>query len=116
MPVDQLAFMARAGRVGLCSSSAICVLACLDPSPETAIASGRVFQRAVLLAGAHGFACAVHTAVCHVPHARAMSQATLLKSLAPSVIFRIGKPRHASDGTRPHASRPKRDHWKCDIA
>lgn len=109
MPVDQLAFLARAGRIGLCSSSAICVLSCADLAPATAIHSGRVFQRCALIAAAHGFVCAVHTAVCHVPHARAMSQATLMKSQIPHVIFRIGRPLHASDGLRPHAARPSID-------
>jgi hypothetical protein len=107
MPADQLAFMARAGRVGLCSASAVCVLSCTDPGPAGAILAGRVFQRCLLLAGAHGFVCAVHAAVCHVPHARAMSQATLTNALTPSVIFRIGKPRQASDAARPHSSRPR---------
>jgi hypothetical protein len=114
MPVDQLAFMARAGRIGLCSASAVCVLSCLDPSPATAILTGRMFQRCLLLAGAQGFVCAVHTAVCHVPHARAMSQATLMKSLAPSVIFRLGKPRQASDGLRAHSARPRLEELLID--
>jgi hypothetical protein len=114
MPVDQLAFMARAGRNGLCSASAVCVLSCLDPSPATAIVAGRVFQRCVLLARRRGFVCAVHTAVCHVPHARAMSQATLMKSLAPSMIFRLGKPRQGSDATRAHSSRPRLDDLLID--
>jgi hypothetical protein len=36
-----------------------------------------------------------------------MSQATLMPSgAAPSVIFRLGKPRHPTDWDRPHSSRP----------
>jgi hypothetical protein len=109
MPVDQLSSIARAGRTGLCSASAICVLSCDDPGPAAAIASGRVFQRCALAAGAHGFVCAVHTAVCHVPHVRAMSQATLMKSRTPHLIFRIGRPLHPSDGLRRHSARPQLD-------
>ncbi len=107
MPVDQLASLARAGRIGLCSASAICVLSCADASPASAIVSGRVFQRCALAVAAEGFVCAVHTAVCHVPHARAMSQATLMKSLPPHLIFRLGVPLHARDGQRPHSARPE---------
>lgn len=107
MPVDQLSFLARAGRIGLCSASAICVLSCDDPTPATAILAGRALQRCALVAAEHGFACAVHTAVCHVPHARAMSQATLMKSRTPHLIFRLGRPLHASDALRPHSARPQ---------
>jgi hypothetical protein len=109
MPVDQLAFMARAGRIGLCSASAVCVLSCLEPNPAAAITAGRVFQRCALLASGSGFACAVHTAVCQVAHARAMSEATLMKSLTPSLIFRLGKPRQASDELRLPSARPTLD-------
>lgn len=107
MPVDQLASIARASRIGLCSASAICVLSCDAPAPETAILAGRTLQRCALLAAEHGFVCAVHAAVCHVPHARAMSQATLMRSRTPHVIFRIGRPLQGSDGLRPHSARPQ---------
>ena len=108
MASDQLAFMARAGRVGLQSASTICVLSCLDEAPDTAISSGRVYQRCVLLAWPHGIAHAVHTGICKVPHARAMSQATLMRGgNAPSVIFRLGTPMHGADWSRPHSSRPQ---------
>lgn len=108
MAVDRLAFLARAGRQGLCSASAVCVVSCLDRNPDTALQAGRIFQRCGLLARAAGFACAVHTAVCQVAHARAMSQATLMPHRTiPSVVFRLGKPRNPADWIRPHSSRPR---------
>jgi hypothetical protein len=106
MAVDQLAFMARAGRVGLASASAVCVVACKDDSPEAALQAGRLYQRCALMAWAHGMANAVHTSVCKVPHTRAMSQATLLQGQAPSVIFRLGRPLRSADWSRQHSSRP----------
>ena len=110
MAVDQLAFMARAGRVGLCSASVVCVLSSHDQSADTALAVGRAFQRCALLARAEDFACAVHTAVCEVPHARAMSQATLTpEGMTPRMIFRLGKPRKTTDATRTPSSRPLLD-------
>jgi hypothetical protein len=109
MAGDQLAFMARGGRIGLTSSSAVAVLSCRDESPATAIEAGRVFQRLALLAQSFGFAHALHAGVCKVPHARAMSQATLMRGQAPSVIFRLGKPLHTADWQRQHASRPTLD-------
>ncbi len=106
MASDQTAFMARAGRIGLTSSSAVCVLSCLDQSPEAAVAAGRVYQRCALLAWNEGVVHAVHTAVCKVSHTSAMAQATLLRGAAPpSVIFRLGRPRHPSDLSRAHSSR-----------
>lgn len=120
MAGDQLAFMARGGRIGLTSSSAVAVLCCRDESPATAIEAGRVFQRLALLAQSFGFAHALHAGVCKVPHARAMSQATLMRGQAPSMIFRLGKPLHTADWQRQHASRPTleallrpRPTWQC---
>jgi len=110
MAVDQLAFMARAGRVGLCSASAVCVLSSHDQAAATALAVGHAFQRCALLARALDFSCAVHTAVCEVPHAQAMSQATLMPAgMTPRMIFRLGKPRRTSDASRPPSSRPLLD-------
>jgi len=110
MAVDQLAIMARAGRVGLCSASAVCVLSSHDQAADTALAVGRAFQRCALLARAETFACAVHTAVCEVPHARAMSQATLMPAgMPPRMIFRLGKPRNKTEGSRTPSSRPLLD-------
>jgi hypothetical protein len=104
---DQLTFMSRAGRVGLCSASAVCVLSCPGTSVGGAIDLGRVFQRCWLRATLHGFCAAAHTAICHVPHVRAMSSATLLKSCQPDVVFRVGKPLNAADAQRAHSSRPR---------
>jgi hypothetical protein len=108
MPVDQLAFLARGGRQGLCSAAAVCVLSARNDAPDTAVQIGRVFQRCALLASAAGLGCAVHTALCHVSHIRAMSRATLMRGgPPPTLVFRLGKPRHSADGKRPHASRPQ---------
>jgi hypothetical protein len=109
MAVDQLAFMARAARAGLTSSSAVCAVSCLDETPSSAVDAGRVYQRAALGAFRRGFANAVHTAVCEVSHVRKMCQATLLAGRTPAVVFRLGRPLHAEDWLRPHSSRPRLD-------
>jgi hypothetical protein len=104
---DQLAFMARGTRAGLQSASAVSVLAALDEAPATSIEVGRVFQRFSWQAWACGFACTPHTAVCQVPHARAMARATLMPNrLSPSMIIRLGVPLDATAWERPHSSRP----------
>jgi hypothetical protein len=107
MAVDQLAFMARAARAGLTSSSAVCAVSCLDETPGSSVEAGRVYQRAALVALRHGFANAVHTAVCEVSHVRKMCQATLLGGRTPAVLFRLGRPLRAEDWLRPHSSRPR---------
>jgi hypothetical protein len=106
MAVDQLAFMARAARAGLTSSSAVCALSCLDSTPGSAVEAGRVYQRATLGAFRSGYANAVHTAVCEVPHVRKMCEATLLGGHTPTIVFRLGRPLQAEDWLRPHSSRP----------
>jgi hypothetical protein len=107
MSNDQLAFMARGGRAAMVQASAVAVLATREDDSLSALAVGRLFQRSALLAWSHGFAVAAHTAVCQVPHVRAMGRATLLEGQAsPSLIFRLGKPRDRADWLRPHSSRP----------
>lgn len=106
MAVDQLAFMARAARAGLTSSSAVCAISCLDDTPGCAVEAGRLYQRTALGAFRAGFANSVHTAVCEVTHTRKMCEATLLGGRTPGVVFRLGKPLRTEDWQRPHSSRP----------
>jgi hypothetical protein len=109
MPTDQLAMLARGGRVTMQSSTAVCALAA-DDAPLASIELGRVYQRCALLAWRHGIAHAVHTGVCEVPHARAMCRATLMSGTpGPGVVFRLGVPLARADWERPHSSRPALD-------
>jgi hypothetical protein len=107
---DQLALMARGGRMGLASASAVCALSCGEEHPAHLIDVGRVYQRCSLAAWRRGFVQSVHTAICEVSHVRAMCRATLLRTAgAPSLLFRLGVPTRALDLSRPHSSRPALD-------
>lgn len=106
MAVDQLAFMARAARVGLTSCSAVCAISCLTDTTACAVDAGRWYQRTAVRAFRAGFANAVHVAVCEVTHARKICEATLLGGRTPVIVFRLGRPLHAEDWLRPHSSRP----------
>ena len=106
LPGDQLALLARGGRVGLTSASAVCALSVTRESPAALLDVGRAYQRCALEAWRSGFASAVHTATCEVSHVRAIARATLLPgTLGPCMIFRLGKPLGAVV-ERPHSSRP----------
>jgi hypothetical protein len=106
MPTDRLAMLARGGRVGMMSSSAVCVLSAAPDAPATAIDLGRVYQRCALSLWERGFAHAVHAGVCQVPHVRAMCRATLMRGAIPCLVFRVGKPLSSADWNRAHSSRP----------
>jgi hypothetical protein len=103
---DRLANLARGSRLGLVSSSAVGVLSTPDDGAEGAVSVGRAFERAAVALAEHGFCCAVHTAVCQVPHVRAMAQATLLGGTPPKLVFRAGKPLNPEHARRPFSSRP----------
>jgi len=106
LPTDQLAMLARGGRVGMQSAAAVGALSA-DDSVPLALEVGRVFQRCALIAWRRGFAHAVHTAVCEVPHVRSMCRATMLPGTrGPALVFRLGVPLASADWDRPHASRP----------
>jgi hypothetical protein len=107
---DQLALMARGGRLGLASASAVCALSSGEDHPAQLLDVGRVYQRCSLAAWRRGFVQAVHSAICEVSHVRAMCRATLLRTAgAPSLSFRLGVPTRALDLSRPHSSRPALD-------
>lgn len=111
LPGDQLALLARGGRVGLTSASAVCVLSVAHESPLALLDVGRAYQRCALEAWRGGFASAVHTAICEVSHVRSIARATMMPAtslpgtLGPCMIFRLGKPLGAVV-ERPHSSRP----------
>jgi hypothetical protein len=107
---DQLALMARGGRMLLASASAVCALSCREEHPAHLLDVGRVYQRCSLAAWRRGFVQAVHSAICEVSHVRAMCRATLLRTAgAPSLLFRLGVPTRSLDLARPHSSRPALD-------
>lgn len=109
LAADQLAMLARGGRVGMQSSAAVAAL-CAEDTVPLALELGRVFQRCALLAWRAGCAHAVHTAICEVPHVRSMCRATLLPGTpGPGLVFRLGVPLASADWDRPHASRPSLD-------
>jgi hypothetical protein len=107
---DQLALMARGGRMGLSSASAVCALSCGEEHPAHLLDVGRVYQRCSLAAWRVGFVQAVHSAICEVGHVRAMCRATLTRAAGPpSMLFRLGVPTRAPERSRPHSSRPALD-------
>lgn len=106
MQTDRLAMLARGGRVGMMSSSAVCALSAALDAPAKAIDVGRVYQRCALSLWQRGFAHAVHAGVCQVPHVRAMCRATLMRGAIPCLVFRVGKPLSSADWSRAHSSRP----------
>jgi hypothetical protein len=117
---DQLALLARGGRMGLTSASAVCVLAVEHETPAALIDVGRAYQRCALVAWQRGFVNAVHTAICEVAHVRAIARATLLPGLeprgsrGPCMVFRLGQPLAAVERTRPHSSRPALASLLCE--
>ena len=107
---EKLAFLARAERGALTSSSAVVALSSGADAPACAVEVGRAYQRCALVAWQHAFAHAVHAAIVEASHVRAICRATLLCGRAlPSLVFRLGRPVQSSDWKRPHSSRPALD-------
>jgi hypothetical protein len=107
---EKLAFLARAERAALTSSSAVVALSARADTAPCAVEIGRAYQRCALIAWQHAFAHAIHAAIVEVSHVRAICGATLLSGRGlPSLVFRLGRPVRSSDWKRPHSSRPPLD-------
>lgn len=108
LPDETVAF-AKAGNLGMRSSSAVAVITTARDDLEHRLAAGRAFEEMTLLLSLAGYAVAMHAGITEVDAPNMALRGRLRTMQRPTVVFRIGKPLRASDGERPHASRPPLD-------
>ena len=105
LPDETVAF-AKAGNVGMRSSSAVAVITASRDDLEHRLAAGRAFEEMALRLAVSGFAVAMHAGITEVEGPNLALRGRLRTFDRPTVVFRTGKPLRAADGERPHASRP----------
>lgn len=108
LPDETVAF-AKAGNLGMRSSSAVAVITTARDDLEHRLAAGRAFEEMTLLLSLAGYAVAMHAGITEVDAPNMALRGRLRTLQRPTVVFRIGKPLRAPDGERPHASRPPLD-------
>lgn len=103
---DQLANIARGGKMGFQSASAIVIISSKDDTAPSWFTTGEAYFAASQLLPQYELEHAVHAAIIEVPWIRAIAQSTFPDMGIPQVIFRIGKPLRKIDAQRPHSVKP----------
>ena len=103
---DETAAFAKAGNLGMRSSSAVAVITVKRDDLAHRVAAGRAFEEMALRLAQSGFAVAMHAGITEVEAPNMALRGRLRTLDRPTVVFRTGKPLRAVDGERPHASRP----------
>lgn len=105
LPDETVAF-AKAGNLGMRSSSAVAVITAARDDLEHRLAAGRAFEEIALRLWLAGFAVAMHAGITEVEAPNMALRGRLRTFDRPMVVFRTGRPLRPVDGHRPHASRP----------
>ncbi|MDP2316904.1 MAG: hypothetical protein Q8P41_28690 [Pseudomonadota bacterium] len=106
---DETAGFAKAGNVGMRTASAVLVLTAAEDDFAHRLAAGRAYERVALRLVEAGFCAAMHAGITEVEAPNMALRGRLRTRQRPTVVFRVGRPLHAEDGQRPHASRPPLD-------
>jgi len=104
---DETAAFAKAGNIGMRSSSAVAVVTAARDDVEHRLAAGRAFEAMALRLTLAGFSVAMHAGITEVEAPNMALRGRLRTFRRPLVVFRLGKPLDAVDGDRPHSSRPR---------
>ncbi len=103
---DETAGFAKAGHVGMRSASAVLVITVAEDDFAHRLAAGRAFERIALRLVEAGYCTAMHAGITEVEAPNLALRGRLRTRQRPTVVCRVGRPLHAADGERPHASRP----------
>jgi hypothetical protein len=104
---DETAAFAKAGNIGMRSSSAVAVVAAARDDVEHRLAAGQAFEAMALRLTLAGFNVAMHAGITEVEAPNLALRGRLRTFSRPLVVFRVGKPLNIADSERPHSSRPR---------
>ncbi|MEO8619589.1 MAG: hypothetical protein ABI625_00915, partial [bacterium] len=105
LPDETVAF-AKAGNVGMRSSSAVMVVTVARDDLEHRLAAGRAFEAMALRLQHDEMCVAMHAGITEVEAPNMALRGRLRTFQRPTVVFRTGRPLRDVDGNRPHSSRP----------
>jgi hypothetical protein len=109
LPDETVAF-AKAGNIGMRSSSAVAVITVAKDDLEQRLAAGRAYEEMALRLVLDDVVVAMHAGITEVEAPNMALRGRLRTFQRPTVVFRIGKPLRSADGERQHASRPALKH------
>jgi len=103
---DEMVGFAKAGNIGMRSSSAVVVVTVARDDVEHRLAAGRAFEEMALRLVIEGFSVAMHAGITEVEAPNMALRGRLRTFQRPVVVFRTGKVLRESDAARAHAARP----------
>ena len=105
LPDETVAF-AKAGNIGMRSSSAVMIISVARDDLDHRLAAGRAFEEMALRLALEGFSVAMHAGITEVDAPNLALRGRLRTFQRPTVVFRTGQPLRAADGERAHSARP----------
>ncbi|MGH7617058.1 MAG: hypothetical protein ACREPM_07520 [Gemmatimonadaceae bacterium] len=106
LPDETVAF-AKAGNLGMRSSSAVMVVTVARDDLEHRLAAGRAFEEMALRLTIGEMCVAMHAGITEVEAPNLALRGRLRTFQRPTVVFRAGRPLRSADGDRPHSARPR---------
>lgn len=103
---DEMAGFAKAGNLGMRSSSGVAVITVQEDTPAQRLAAGQAYEEMALTLLQHRFCTAMHAGITEVEAPNLAMRGRLRTRRRPTVVFRIGRPLREEDWYRPHSSRP----------
>lgn len=103
---DETAMFAKAGNIGMRSSSAVLVITAAKDDLEHRLAAGYAFEAMALRLTLAGMSVAMHAGITEVEAPNMALRGRLRTLQRPTVVFRTGKPLRSTDGERAHSARP----------
>jgi hypothetical protein len=102
-----MAGFAKAGNLGMRSSSAVAVITVESDTLDLRIAAGRAYEEMALILLQHRFCTAMHAGITEVEAPNLALRGRLRTRRRPTVVFRLGQPLREEDWHRPHSARPR---------
>jgi len=103
---DEAVGFAKAGNIGMRSSSAVFVITTERDDLRHRLAAGHAFEEVALRLTMAGLAVAMHAGITEVDAPNLALRGRLRTLRRPTVVFRTGKPLRPADADRFHAARP----------
>jgi hypothetical protein len=103
---DEAAGFAKAGGIGMRSSSAVLVVTAARDDAGHRLAAGRAFEELALRLVMADFCVAMHAGITEVDAPNLALRGRLRTVRRPTVVFRTGRPLRPADALRPHSARP----------
>jgi hypothetical protein len=104
---DEVSALARGGKLGMRSASAVVVLTVDNDTVASRLEAGQAYAELALLLQLYGYVVSMHAAIAEVEAPNLALRGRLRTLWRPIVVFCLGRPARPVDALRPHSARPR---------